>query len=210
MNTPTASCISPRARTFNCTTFISTTRRIFMRRLAAVDITTQEACGNSVRNITACTLGRASVTTKSFDVSPYADAMMRNFCSIMTMCKTSGANSRWLFRVAPGHACGLVKMHDLGLLGANARELTARSKRGIHCIRRRRLRYSSPTGQSAGRTFASRRTVAAAYAQAVSRVFARLGEKKNRNRARIKFLVEQAGHRRLSARGRGRAQNRAA
>src|SRR5690606_6767244 len=30
-------------------------------------------------------------------------------------------------------------------------------------------------------------------AQAIARVFARLGEKKNRNRARIKFLVEQLG-----------------
>src|SRR6185369_4262163 len=30
-------------------------------------------------------------------------------------------------------------------------------------------------------------------AQAISRVFARLGEKKNRNRARIKFLVQQLG-----------------
>ncbi|MGF2075357.1 hypothetical protein, partial [Enterococcus casseliflavus] len=29
--------------------------------------------------------------------------------------------------------------------------------------------------------------------QAISRVFARLGEKKNRNRARIKFLIAQLG-----------------
>ena len=57
MNTPMASCISPRARTFNCITCTLTIRRIMMRRLAAVGITTQEACGNSVRNITACTLG---------------------------------------------------------------------------------------------------------------------------------------------------------
>ena len=30
-------------------------------------------------------------------------------------------------------------------------------------------------------------------AQAIARVFARLGEKRNRSRARIKFLVEQLG-----------------
>src|SRR4029078_8057555 len=45
-----------------------------MRRLAAVGITTREACGNSVRNITACP--RAGVcSTEGFDVAPYADAM---------------------------------------------------------------------------------------------------------------------------------------
>src|SRR4029078_702527 len=45
-----------------------------MRRLAAVGITTKEACGNSIRNITACP--RAGVcSTEGFDVAPYADAM---------------------------------------------------------------------------------------------------------------------------------------
>src|SRR5437667_450754 len=47
-----------------------------MRRLAAVDVTTREACGNSVRNITACPLAGVC-HTEAFDVSPYAHAMMR-------------------------------------------------------------------------------------------------------------------------------------
>ncbi|MDH5307338.1 MAG: nitrite/sulfite reductase, partial [Myxococcales bacterium] len=47
-----------------------------MRRLAAVGITTREACGNSVRNVTACPLAGVC-KTESFDVSPYAAALMR-------------------------------------------------------------------------------------------------------------------------------------
>ena len=44
-----------------------------MRRLAAVGITTREACGNSVRNVTACPI--AGVCRKeAFDVTPYARA----------------------------------------------------------------------------------------------------------------------------------------
>ena len=44
-----------------------------MRRLAAVGITTREACGNSVRNVTACPL--AGVCREEvFDVIPYAHA----------------------------------------------------------------------------------------------------------------------------------------
>ena len=47
--------------------------------------------------------------------------------------------------------------------------------------------------------------------QAIARVFARLGEKRNRARARIKFLVAQLGldeFRRLGARGTGYADAR--
>ncbi len=43
--------------------------------------------------------------------------------------------------------------------------------------------------------------------QAIARVFARLGEKKNRNRARIKFLVQDLGHREIQGIGSGRAQD---
>jgi sulfite reductase (ferredoxin) len=45
-----------------------------MRRLAAAGITTREACGNTVRNVTACP--RAGVCTdETFDVTPYARAL---------------------------------------------------------------------------------------------------------------------------------------
>ncbi|MGH8533361.1 MAG: nitrite/sulfite reductase, partial [Gammaproteobacteria bacterium] len=44
-----------------------------MRRLAAVGITTREACGNSVRNVTACPLAGVC-RDEAFDVTPYAPA----------------------------------------------------------------------------------------------------------------------------------------
>ncbi|HEY5449705.1 MAG TPA: nitrite/sulfite reductase, partial [Polyangia bacterium] len=44
------------------------------RRLAAAGITTREACGNTVRNVTACP--QAGVCrTEAFDVAPYAHAL---------------------------------------------------------------------------------------------------------------------------------------
>src|SRR5207248_1596722 len=52
---------------------IEDTPTIF-RRLAAVGITTREACGNSVRNVTACPLAGVC-RTETFDVSPYAKAV---------------------------------------------------------------------------------------------------------------------------------------
>ena len=47
-----------------------------MRRLAAVGITTREACGNTVRNVTSCPLAGVC-RDETFDVTPYAEACMR-------------------------------------------------------------------------------------------------------------------------------------
>src|SRR5215469_15182065 len=48
-----------------------------MRRLAAVGITTREACGNSVRNVTACPYAGVC-QDETFDVTPYARALSRS------------------------------------------------------------------------------------------------------------------------------------
>src|SRR4029453_2252358 len=47
-----------------------------MRLLADAGVTTREACGNSVRNITACPYAGVSADER-FDVTPYAEAMTR-------------------------------------------------------------------------------------------------------------------------------------
>ncbi len=47
-----------------------------MRELADVGLTTREACGNSVRNITACPYAGVAADER-FDVTPYAEALTR-------------------------------------------------------------------------------------------------------------------------------------
>src|SRR5438067_4919392 len=47
-----------------------------MRRLAAAGITTREACGNSVRNVTACPYAGVCPDER-FDVTPYARALSK-------------------------------------------------------------------------------------------------------------------------------------
>src|SRR5262245_21908329 len=49
-----------------------------MRTLADEGLTTREACGNSVRNITGCPYAGTSAT-EIFDVTPYAEALTRYF-----------------------------------------------------------------------------------------------------------------------------------
>src|SRR5437868_5809026 len=83
-----------------------------MRRLAAVDVTTREACGNSVRNITACPLAGVC-HTEAFDVSPYAHAMMR-FLLGHPDVQDFGRKFKPAFSGCEHEACGLVNMHDAG------------------------------------------------------------------------------------------------
>ena len=155
-----------------------------MRRLAAVDITTREACGNSVRNVTACHYA-GICRDETFDVSPYARAMMR-FMLGHPDTMEFGRKFKIAFSGCEHHACGLTNMHDFAGLA-----LIQDGKRGF------RLYVGGGLGPVPHEAKVLEEFVPEEellpYSQAVSRVFARLGEKKNRQRARIKFLVAKLG-----------------
>ncbi|MEZ4214836.1 MAG: nitrite/sulfite reductase [Myxococcota bacterium] len=155
-----------------------------MRRLAAVDITTREACGNSVRNVTACPLAGVC-RTEAFDVSPYASALMR-FLLGHPDVQDFGRKFKPAFSGCEQEACGLVQLHDAGFV-ARVKD----GKRGFKVV----------VGGGLGTVPYQAKTLSEftpeeellPQMQAVARVFARLGEKKNRGRARIKFLVAKLG-----------------
>ena len=69
-----------------------------MRRLALVGITTREACDNSVRNVTACSLSGVC-QTESFDVTP-TRTRSHTSCSATTIRRASAGSSRWPSRAA--------------------------------------------------------------------------------------------------------------
>src|SRR5207248_2783919 len=85
-----------------------------MRRLAASGITTREACGNSVRNVTACPLAGVC-RTEAFDVTPYAKATAL-FLLGHPDTQDFGRKFKVAFSGCEHEACGLVNMHDLGAL----------------------------------------------------------------------------------------------
>src|SRR4029079_7590240 len=91
-----------------------------MRRLAAVGITTREACGNAVRNVTACPLAGVC-RDETFDVTPYAQTTMR-FLLGHPDTQDFGRKFKVAFSGCRQHACGLVNMHDLGLLAVTRKE----------------------------------------------------------------------------------------
>jgi sulfite reductase (ferredoxin) len=161
-----------------------------MRRLAAVGITTREACGNSVRNVTACPLSGVC-NTESFDVTPYAKGLAY-FLLGHPDVQDFGRKFKVAFSGCKDEGCGLVNMHDMGVIAV--KKIDAESgveKRGFELYVGGGL-GTVPHQAKLFDAFLPEEELLPT-AQAISRVFARLGEKKNRNRARIKFLVAQLG-----------------
>jgi sulfite reductase (ferredoxin) len=159
-----------------------------MRRLAAVRVTTREACGNSVRNVTACPL--AGVCREQvFDVTPYAKASSR-FLMGHPDTQDFGRKVKIAFSGCAENPCGLVTMHDMGAI-AKTRVVDGKEQRGFAFYAGGGL-GSVPYKAKLFDEFLPEEELLPTM-QAISRVFARLGEKRNRARARIKFLIAHLG-----------------
>lgn len=155
-----------------------------MRRLAALGITSREACGNSVRNVTACQYSGVC-NEETFDVTPYAEAIM-HFLLGHDDTMDFGRKFKIAFSGCEDKPCGLTNFHDLGAL-ARIKD----GKRGFKVVVGGGLGavpYNAPTYSE----FVPEEQLFP-LVQAVCRIFGRLGEKQNRSRARIKFVVKKLG-----------------
>src|SRR5689334_17763795 len=99
-----------------------------MRRLAAVNITSREACGNSVRNVTACPYAGVC-QDETFDVTPYSRALSR-FLLGHPDTQEFGRKFKPSFSGCWQHACALANLHDMGLVAATRVE-NGEEKRGF-------------------------------------------------------------------------------
>jgi sulfite reductase (ferredoxin) len=159
-----------------------------MRRLAAAGITTREACGNSVRNVTACPYAGVC-PDETFDVTPYSRALSR-FLLGHPDCQNFGRKFKPAFSGCAQHACGLTSLHDVGYI-AKRRTENGEEKIGFEMYVGGGL-GAVPYMAKLFDAFVPPEEILP-LTQAIARVFARLGEKKNRARARIKFLVQDLG-----------------
>lgn len=159
-----------------------------MRRLAEVGITTREACGNSVRNVTACQFAGVC-QTQAFDVTPYAHATTYHLLGHKDT-QDFGRKFKIAFSGCREKACALTAIHDIGCIAA-VREIDGKTVRGFELYvggglgavpHKAQLLYDFVTEEELLPT-----------CQALCLIFARLGERKNRARARFKFVVQKLG-----------------
>src|SRR5260370_368501 len=98
--------------------------------------------------------------------------------------------TRPTFSACAQYACGVTSLHDMGLI-ATKRIENGVEKRGFELYVGGGL-GTVPYQAKLFDSFVPPEELLP-LAQSIARVFARLGEKKNRNRARIKFLVHDLG-----------------
>src|SRR5690242_8724677 len=149
-----------------------------MRRLASVGITTREACGNSVRTVTACQFAGVC-GDQAFDVTPYADALTWYLLGHKDT-QDFGRKFKIAFSGCKPHPCGLANFHDIGAIA-----VVKDGKRGFEFYVGGGL-GAVPHQAKLVEEFLPEEELLP-MSQAVCRVFAKLGERKNRARARLKF-----------------------
>src|SRR2546422_3293792 len=155
-----------------------------MHRLADAGLTTREACGNSVRNITACHYAGVA-SDERFDVTPYAEALTR-YLLRHPLSSTLPRKFKIAFEgCATDHV--YTGINDLGFRAV----LGADGARGF------RVTAGGGTAimvKSAGllHEFLPASEILRA-AEAVLRVFHRLGDYQHKQRNRMKFLIKTLG-----------------
>ncbi|HKT35616.1 MAG TPA: sulfurtransferase TusA family protein [Nitrospira sp.] len=155
-----------------------------MRGLAEVGLTTREACANTVRNVTGCHLAGVC-PGEVFDITPYAKTvayhLLRNPLnqSLPRKFKIAFSGCR--------HDCALTPIHDIGLLAAKGADGTL----GFRMVAGGGL-GSAPRIAQVLREFTPIDELIPSI-EAVIKVFDTLGNRKNRNKARMKFVIEKLG-----------------
>ncbi|MFO0778970.1 MAG: nitrite/sulfite reductase, partial [Nitrospira sp.] len=155
-----------------------------MRGLAEVGLTTREACANTVRNVTACHLAGVC-QGEVFDVTPYAKTvayhLLRNPLNQSLPRKFKIAFS------GCAHDCALTPIHDIGLLAVKRADGVI----GFRMVAGGGL-GSTPRIAQLLREFTPMEELIPSI-EAVIKVFDTLGNRKNRNKARMKFVIDKLG-----------------
>ncbi|HET8752835.1 MAG TPA: HEPN domain-containing protein, partial [Salinimicrobium sp.] len=146
-------------------------------------ITIREACGNTVRNITASPTAGIDVN-EPFDVSPYAHATFQFFLR-NPICQEMGRKFKISFSASEEDSA-LSYIHDLGFI-AKIKD----GKRGFKVMLGGGL-GSQPRHADELYEFLEAEKIIY-LTEAVLRVFDRFGERNKRLKARMKFLIKDIG-----------------
>jgi sulfite reductase beta subunit-like hemoprotein len=152
-----------------------------LRHLAAAGLTTREACYNTVRNITGCPIAGVC-GTEAFDVTPYAQAATELFLR-NPICQNLPRKFKISFSGCASD-CAFGAMHDIGAV-AQVRD----GERGFKIWVGGGL-GNSPRPAQLLYEFVPVRDFYPVM-ECIVRIFDAEGPRKNRNRARIKFLFDK-------------------
>jgi len=158
-----------------------------LRELESVGITTREACGNSVRNVTACPL--AGICSKEvFDVGPHALSLAQH---LLRNPKSQDLPRKFKISVSGCDTdCAMAAIHDIGLVGRK-RIVNGKEQFGFRLMAAGGL-GSWPRPAMPIAEFIRVEDVPV-WSEAIVEVFAQFGNRKDRNKARMKFVLAEKG-----------------
>ncbi len=156
-------------------------------KLEQDDITLREACGNTVRNVTASSTAGID-PNEPFDVSPYAHATFKYFLR-NPICQEMGRKFKIAFSATEADSA-FTYIHDLGFI-PKVQIKEGKEIRGFKVLFGGGL-GAQPSIAHAINDFLHEDELIP-YIEATLRVFDRNGERTNRNKARMKFLVAKLG-----------------
>ena len=159
-----------------------------MRRLASVGLTTREACGDTVRNVQGCHLAGAcpfevldisawsEATYRHFVRNPISQRLPRKFKINFSGCDTD---------------CGQAMFNDVGVIAASRTHPDGSVEQGFRIYIAGGL-GTTPFPALALEEFTSRGDLLPTI-ESVLRVFDQTGNRDNKLRARLKWVVDQLG-----------------
>jgi sulfite reductase (ferredoxin) len=147
------------------------------------NVTLREACGNTVRNVTASETAGIDVN-EPFDVSPYADAVFKFFLR-NPICQEMGRKFKVSFS-GTDEDTGLSYMHDLGFIAK-----IENGVKGFKVMLGGGLGSQPRHADLFYKFLPSDKIIP--LMEGVLRVFDRYGERKSRAKARLKFLIKDIG-----------------
>ena len=148
------------------------------------DITLREACGNTVRNVTSSPASGID-PLEPFDVSPYAYATFEYFLR-NPICQEMGRKFKIAFSSSEADTA-FSYIHDIGLIP----KLNGNNERGFKVMLGGGL-GAQPILANIVEEFLPEDQLIP-YIESVIRVFDRYGERNNRNKARMKYLIQKMG-----------------
>lgn len=156
-------------------------------KLSEDDITIREACSNTVRNVTASCI--AGIDPKEpFDVSPYAHGFFKYFLGNPVSMEL-GRKFKFGFSSSEEDTA-LSFIHDIGFIPKVKYE-NGEEIRGFKVVLGGSLGAQPYIGQSVSEFM--HEDLIIPFAESVIRVFGIYGERANRNKARLKFLLNKVG-----------------
>jgi sulfite reductase beta subunit-like hemoprotein len=154
-----------------------------MRKLDEAGLTTREACGGTVRNVTACALAGVC-NGAAFDVTPYGRAVTRHFLR-NPICQALPRKFKMALSGC-GDDCAQGAINDVAIL-ARVRN----SERGFE-IRVGGGLSTSPEDAHPLEDFVPADRLLPVL-EAIVRVFDRTGNRQNKSRARLKYVIRKIG-----------------